>query len=95
MSACSFAAMRGGQDCDGGTIWRQKAKLGSRKVEILEMVVEGLSNAQIAKRLYLTESTVKQHLRAAYKALGVKNRNQAAALLRSRDGLRGAGPREA
>jgi DNA-binding NarL/FixJ family response regulator len=57
--------------------------LGSRKVEILEMVAEGLSNAQIAQRLYLSESTVKQHLRSAYKALGVKNRNQAARLLQS------------
>ncbi len=57
--------------------------LGPRKVEILEMVSEGLSNAQIGKRLYLSESTVKQHLRSAYKALGVKNRNQAARLVRN------------
>jgi DNA-binding NarL/FixJ family response regulator len=57
--------------------------LSPRKVEILEMVAEGLSNAQIAKRLYLSESTVKQHLRSAYKALGVKNRNQAARLVRN------------
>jgi DNA-binding NarL/FixJ family response regulator len=59
------------------------SSLSSRKMEILEMVAEGLSNAQIGKRLYLSESTVKQHLRSAYKALGVKNRNQAAGLLRS------------
>jgi DNA-binding NarL/FixJ family response regulator len=58
------------------------SSLSWRKVEILEMVAEGLSNTQIAKRLYLSESTVKQHLRFAYKALGVKNRNQAARLLR-------------
>ncbi len=51
--------------------------LGERKLEILELVVEGLSNAQIAKRLYVSESTVKQHLRAAYKALGAKNRKEA------------------
>lgn len=56
--------------------------LGARKIEILEMVAEGLPNAQIAKRLYLSESTIKQHLRSAYKALGVKNRNQAAGLVR-------------
>jgi DNA-binding NarL/FixJ family response regulator len=52
--------------------------LGARKMEILELVTEGLSNAQIAQRLYLSESTIKQHLRSAYKTLGVKNRNQAA-----------------
>lgn len=56
--------------------------LGARKVEILEMVAEGFSNSQIAKELYLSESTIKQHLRKAYKALGVKNRNQAARLMR-------------
>ncbi len=57
--------------------------LGARKIEILEMVAEGLSNAQIAERVYLSESTIKQHLGAAYKELGVKNRNQAAGLVRS------------
>ena len=59
--------------------------LSARKVEILELVTEGLSNAQIAKRLYLTESTIKQHLRSAYKTLGVKNRNQAAQVVWSSD----------
>jgi DNA-binding NarL/FixJ family response regulator len=61
--------------------------LSPRKMEILEMVAEGLSNAQIAKRLYLSESTVKQHLRSAYRALGVKNRNQAASLVRNSHSL--------
>ena len=60
------------------------SSLGLRKLEILEMVAEGLSNAEIAKRLYLSESTIKQHLRVAYRALGIKNRTQAARLMRSR-----------
>jgi DNA-binding NarL/FixJ family response regulator len=60
------------------------SSLGLRKLEILEMVAEGLSNAEIAKRLYLSESTIKQHLRSAYRALGIKNRTQAARLMRSR-----------
>ncbi len=54
----------------------------ARQREILEMVVEGLSNAQIAGRLYLTESTIKQHLGAVYKELGVSNRTQAAKTMR-------------
>jgi DNA-binding NarL/FixJ family response regulator len=53
-------------------------ELSARQREILELVVEGLSNAQIAGRLYLSESTIKQHLRAAYKVLGVRNRTEAA-----------------
>jgi DNA-binding NarL/FixJ family response regulator len=52
--------------------------LSARQREVLEMVVEGMSNAQIATRLYLSESTIKQHLRGAYKELGVHNRTEAA-----------------
>jgi DNA-binding NarL/FixJ family response regulator len=61
--------------------------LSARQREILEMVVEGLSNAEIAGRLYLTESTIKQHLRAVYKVLGVRNRTEAAKTMR--DAARG------
>jgi two-component system nitrate/nitrite response regulator NarL len=57
--------------------------LSARQQEILDFVVEGLSNAQIAQRLYLSESTVKQHLRSAYKVLGVSNRMEAARLMRN------------
>jgi len=52
--------------------------LSVRQREILGYVVEGLSNAEIGRRLYLSESTIKQHLRAAYKLLGVSNRTEAA-----------------
>ena len=63
----------------------EKPKIGglsARQREILELVVEGLSNAQIAGRLYLCESTIKQHLRVAYKVLGVHNRTEAAKTMR-------------
>jgi DNA-binding NarL/FixJ family response regulator len=56
--------------------------LSVRQREILGMVAEGLSNAEIAGRLYLSESTIKQHLRAAYKLLGVRNRTEAAKTMR-------------
>src|SRR5829696_4184494 len=56
--------------------------LTARGREILELVVEGLSNAEIAGRLYLSESTIKQHLRAVYKVLGVRNRTEAAKTMR-------------
>src|SRR5215203_6967506 len=56
--------------------------LSARQREILGYVVEGLSNAEIGRRLYLSESTIKQHLRAAYKLLGASNRTEAANLFR-------------
>lgn len=52
-------------------------KLTPRQRELLELISEGLSNAQIARRLYIAESTVKQHLRRLYKVLEVKNRQEA------------------
>ncbi|MEJ7816779.1 MAG: response regulator transcription factor [Rubrobacter sp.] len=59
--------------------------LSVRQREILGYVVEGLPNAEIGRRLYLSESTIKQHLRAAYKLLGVSNRTEAANLFRRGD----------
>ena len=55
--------------------------LTPRQRDILELVAEQLSNAEIAQRLFLSESTVKQHLRAAYKLLGVRDRKEAAKLI--------------
>ncbi|HEX6781864.1 MAG TPA: PAS domain-containing protein [Solirubrobacterales bacterium] len=53
--------------------------LTPRQVEILALVAEGMSNAEIAARLYLTESTVKWHVRKILRALRVSNRAQAVA----------------
>ena len=58
------------------------AALSARQREILGYVVEGLSNAEIGRHLYLSESTIKQHLRSAYKLLGVNNRTEAANIFR-------------
>ena len=55
----------------------------ARQREILEHLRKGPTSAQIAKRLFLTESTVKQHLRQAYKSLDVSNRTEAARLIRN------------
>lgn len=56
--------------------------LSARQREVVELLEEGLTNDQIAERLFLHKSTVKNHLRFAYQALGVSNRSQAARLLR-------------
>jgi DNA-binding NarL/FixJ family response regulator len=55
-----------------------------RQREILQLATQGLSNAQIAKSLFLSESTVKQHLRATYKVLGVSDRKEAARFINGR-----------
>ena len=68
---------------------KENKKIGhisARQREILELVDEGLSNAEIAGRLYLSESTIKQHLRGAYKVLGVRNRTEAARTMREHAG---------
>ena len=63
-----------------GATPRDRSALTSRQREILGLVAQGLSNAQIADRLHLSENTIKQHLRHAYKTLKVKNRTEAARL---------------
>lgn len=50
-----------------------------REMEILALVSEGLTNAQIARRLRVSDNTVKFHLQNVYLKLGVRNRTEAAA----------------
>jgi len=52
----------------------------ARENEILALVAEGLTNAQIARRLRVSDNTVKFHLQNLYLKLGVRNRTEAAAL---------------
>ncbi len=53
--------------------------LSEREQEVLALVAEGKSNAQIAAALNLSENTIKFHLRSLYAKLGVTNRTEAAA----------------
>jgi DNA-binding NarL/FixJ family response regulator len=54
------------------------AGLTSRQLEILRMLCEGVSNKEVALRLGLAVITVKMHVSAIFRALGVVNRTQAA-----------------
>lgn len=58
-----------------------KPTFSHREKQILELVVAGMTNRQIAGRLYLAESTVKSHVAAAFAKLGVRSRKDAAAIL--------------
>ena len=53
--------------------------LSERELEVLQLIAEGLSNKEIATRLYLSLHTVKVHARNIFGKLGVKNRTQAVA----------------
>src|SRR5207248_8710438 len=52
--------------------------LTRRETEILALLADGHSNAQLAKMLWVTEQTVKFHLSNIYRKLGVVNRTEAA-----------------
>lgn len=52
--------------------------LSTREREVLALVVQGLANKQIARRLGITERTVKGHLTSAFQRIGVTDRTQAA-----------------
>ena len=54
--------------------------LTAREKEILKMVSQGASNADIAEKLFVREVTVKTHLNSIFKKLKVKNRTQAVLL---------------
>ena len=53
--------------------------LTAREVEILVGVSKGLSSRELAAKLFVSESTVKSHLRTIYRKIGVRDRSQAVA----------------
>ncbi|MFB6520447.1 response regulator [Streptomyces sp. NPDC056401] len=56
------------------------AALSEREHAVLELIGDGLTNRQIAKRLYLSEKTVKNHISRLLGKLGVERRVQAAVI---------------
>jgi LuxR family maltose regulon positive regulatory protein len=57
--------------------------VSDRELEILGLIATGLSNADVARRLYISPHTVKKHLENVYGKLGVKNRTEAIARLQA------------
>jgi LuxR family maltose regulon positive regulatory protein len=57
--------------------------LSEREIEVLQLVAEGLSNREVAGRLFLSVSTVKAHTYNIYSKLGVHSRTQAVAKARA------------
>lgn len=73
----------------GGSI--ERPPLTHRQRQVLRLMALGKGNAEIGRCLYLSESTVKGHLSAAFARLGVRSRAEAAALIFDPDAGRGLG----
>lgn len=58
------------------------ANLTAREEEVLELLEEGLTNRQIARRLYVSEGTVKSHVHQILRKLKVRDREEAVRVLR-------------
>ena len=53
--------------------------LTAREQQILDLIAEGLTNRQISSNLYISESTVENHIHHIFVKLGISNRAQAVA----------------
>jgi DNA-binding NarL/FixJ family response regulator len=79
----TIRAVLSGQVAVPREVWRrvERPELTNREKQTLALVVMGLSNGEIAQRLFVSESTVKSHLSAAFRKLGVSSRAEAARVI--------------
>ncbi|MGC8765199.1 MAG: helix-turn-helix domain-containing protein [Brevinematia bacterium] len=52
----------------------RKYKIGKRETEILGLIIQGLDNKEISEKLFISESTVRNHISNIYQKTGVSNR---------------------
>ena len=77
ISGESFAVWGAGEP-QGATPTVGEATLSEREAAVLEAVARGLSNREIGRQLWISEQTVKFHLRNVYRKLGISSRTEAA-----------------
>ncbi len=80
---CALRAVAGGLTVVPADVRRQAVPpaFSHRERQVLDLAVRGYTNTQIARELFLAESTVKSHLSACFRKLGVSSRAEAAAAL--------------
>ncbi len=85
LSQASLATMShvGARPAPGSVQAANLARLTPRQRDVLALVAEGLSNKEIAERLAIAETTTKIHVAALMRALAVRNRTEAAILLKT------------
>jgi DNA-binding NarL/FixJ family response regulator len=76
MASRLLAELAGGAASTGG---RGLDRLSEREREVLALLAEGLKNREIGERLFITEATVKTHVRHVLEKLHFRNRAEAAA----------------
>ena len=64
----AFGSQQGPSKLDG------KAELSRREMEVIQHVIQGYKNRDIAQKLFISEKTVKNHLSAIFNKLGVADR---------------------
>ncbi len=73
-----FEAISGCGEADVSSTSSERAALTMREDSVLLLIAEGFGNKMIARKLDISDSTVRVHVRSILKKLGVQNRTQAA-----------------
>ncbi|HUQ49294.1 MAG TPA: response regulator transcription factor [Terriglobales bacterium] len=58
----------------------EELRITARELEILQLIAEGLSNREIAEKLFVSENTIKTHSSRVFEKLGARRRTQAVQL---------------
>jgi DNA-binding NarL/FixJ family response regulator len=78
LSGESFQVWGAQVEQDGAHTDDETTLLSERETAVLDAVARGLSNREIGRQLWISEQTVKFHLRNVYRKLGISSRTEAA-----------------
>ncbi len=77
LSGPALAALRGGRAPVAGPGGRERFDLSERQAEVMDLVAAGKTNGAIARELFLSEKTVKNHINQIFPRLAVTTRAEA------------------